>query len=645
MTSLRVLLVEDSDEDAALIRHQLAQGGYAVTDLQVKTLDTLRQALGTREWDIVISDFMLPSFTAMDTLAALAESGLDLPCIVMSGSIDEESAVDAMRSGARDFITKDRLARMLPAVSRELHEADERRRRRAAEIALGDTRDRMRFALDAANIGTWELHIPERTADWSARSQALRGLPEGTFGGTHEAILATIHPDDRARIQTDMDEASRGRINSRIEYRVVWPDGSVHWLVDVGRTFYDREGHAVRAAGISMDVTAQRTLEEQFHQAQKMESIGNLAGGVAHDFNNLLTAILGYANVLLEDETGALSPPVVRSFHEEIRKAGERAASLTNQLLAFSRRQIIQPTILNVNTVIGGIEPMLGRLIGEDIELVSRLAPDLGATRGDEGQVEQIVMNLVVNARDAMPTGGKITIETRNVSLDDEAASRHHVAAGPYVVLSVIDTGSGMTPEVKKRIFEPFFTTKPKGRGTGLGLATLYGIVQQNNGGIRVESEVGAGTTFQVYLPRAVDAPAAARTRATSVPRGQGETVLLVEDDHRVRKLARELLVRNGYDVIEGADAEDAMRVADAHARPIDLLLTDVVMPGVSGRVLAERLIQRHPTLKVLYMSGYTDDAIVHHGVLSPDIAFLQKPFTPASFARAIRAALDSARR
>jgi two-component system cell cycle sensor histidine kinase/response regulator CckA len=644
MTPLRVLLVEDSDEDAALIRHQLTQGGYAVTDLQVRTLDQLRQALRTGEWDIVISDFTLPAFTAMDTLAALAESARDLPCIVMSGSLDEESAVDAMRSGARDFITKDRLARMLPAVSRELREAHERRRRRAAEIALGDARDSMRFALDAANIGTWEMHIPERTVVWSARSEALRGLTAGTFRGTHEAILATIHPDDRSRVQADIDEASRGRINSRIEYRVVWPDGSVHWLVDVGRTFYDRDGRAQRAAGISMDVTAQRTLEEQFHQAQRMESIGNLAGGIAHDFNNLLTAILGYANVLLEDESGALAPAVVRGFHEEIRKAGERAAALTNQLLAFSRRQIIQPTILNINTVIGGLEPMLGRLIGEHIELVTRLVPDLGWTRADQGQVEQVVMNLVINARDAMPTGGSITIDTRNLTLDDDGARRYRVAAGPYVVLAVIDTGTGMSPEVKARIFEPFFTTKPKGRGTGLGLATLYGIVQQNSGAIRVESEVGAGTTVQVYLPRVAGAAAAARPRAASVPRGRGETVLLVEDDHRVRKLARELLVRSGYEVIEGADAEDAMRVAEGHGRPIDLLLTDVVMPGVSGPVLAERLIQRHPALKVLYMSGYTDDAMVHHGVVSPEIAFLQKPFTPASFARAIRNALDTSR-
>jgi len=267
----------------------------------------------------------------------------------------------------------------------------------------------------------------------------------------------------------------------------------------------------------------------------------------------------------------------------------------------------------------------------------------LGSTRADPGQIEQVIMNLVVNARDAMPTGGKITIETSNVELD-EAYARQHIAVPPgrYVMLAVSDTGTGMTPEVQARIFEPFFTTKPKGRGTGLGLATIYGIVKQNHGDIWVYSEPGKGTSFKVYLPHVDDAPVAVPAKATTVPAGRGETVLLVEDDHRVRKLARELLTRNGYDVIEGADAEDAIRVAAAHPNPIDLLLTDVVMPGMSGRLLAQRLAEHHPHLKVLFMSGYTDDAIVHHGVLTPDIAFLQKPFTPSTFARAVRDVLDA---
>jgi two-component system cell cycle sensor histidine kinase/response regulator CckA len=644
MKQLRVLIVEDSEDDALLILHELEREGYEVSHLRVDTLDALRSSLRRCEWDIVISDFSLPSFTAMDSLRVLDESGLDLPCIIISGSISEQTSVDAMRAGARDFFTKDRMARLLPAVSRELEEAAQRRRRRAAEVALSEAKDRMRFALDAANVGTWEAHIVERKADWSARAEMLHGLREGEFGGTFEAFIATVHPDDRDRVRRQVAESRRGgQAEARTEYRVIWPDGSIHWIVDVGRTFYDADGTPVRAAGVSMDVTAQRNLEEQFHQAQKMESIGNLAGGIAHDFNNLLTAILGYSSVLLEDEAAGLQPEVVRSFIEEIQKAGERAASLTNQLLAFSRRQMIQPTVLDINAVIGALDRMLQRLIGEDIELTTNLDPTLGSTRADPGQIEQVIMNLVVNARDAMPTGGKITIETRNTELD-EAYSRQHIAVPPgrYVMLAVSDTGTGMTPAVQARIFEPFFTTKPKGRGTGLGLATIYGIVKQNHGDIWVYSEPGKGTSFKVYLPRVDDAPIAVPAKATTVPTGRGEAVLLVEDDHRVRKLARELLTRNGYEVIEGADAEDAIRVAASYHKPIDLLLTDVVMPGMSGRLLAQRLAEHHPHLKILYMSGYTDDAIVHHGVLTPDIAFLQKPFTPSTFARAVRDVLDT---
>jgi CheY-like chemotaxis protein len=296
-----------------------------------------------------------------------------------------------------------------------------------------------------------------------------------------------------------------------------------------------------------------------------------------------------------------------------------------------------------MNVVIGNIEPMLQRLIGEDIELSTRLAPQLGATRADAGQIEQVVMNLAVNARDAMPTGGKLTIETANVDLDVAAAARlPGLAEGPHVLLKVADTGSGMPPEIIARIFEPFFTTKPKGRGTGLGLATVYGIVTQNEGALAVESAVNRGTTFRIYLKRVDGVPDVAAAPPRQPSPGKGETVLLVEDDPRVRKLAHRLLVRGGYAVIEAADAEDAVRLAGEHAGKIDLLLTDVIMPGISGRMLAQRLSHLQPTLKVLYMSGYTDDAIVNHGVLSRDIAFLQKPFTPTTFGRAVREALDA---
>jgi CheY-like chemotaxis protein len=376
-----------------------------------------------------------------------------------------------------------------------------------------------------------------------------------------------------------------------------------------------------------------------------MESIGSLAAGIAHDFNNLLTAILGYSNFVLEDAAANQLPDRMRNDLEEVRKAGERAAALTSQLLAFSRKQIIQPRVLNINTVVENVEPMLRRLIGEDVDLTARLASDLGSVSADVGQLEQVIMNLAVNARDAMPAGGKLTVETANIDLDEAYARRHiAVVPGPYVMLAVSDTGIGMSPQVQARIFEPFFTTKPKGRGTGLGLATIYGIVKQNNGNIWVYSEPEKGTTFKVYLPR-VDAQPETVTQAVQISARRGnEAVLLVEDDERVRTFAKTVLTRNGYAVIEASDGEEALRAAADHPGPLHLLLTDVVMPGMSGRLLAERISEQHPDMKVLYMSGYTDNAIVHHGVLTPGVAFLQKPFTPTTLARAVREVLDNTR-
>jgi signal transduction histidine kinase len=642
VNALRVLIVEDIEDDAVLVLRELARGAYEVTHLRVDTGEALREALRTREWDLVISDFSLPTFTAMEVLEILAVSAPDLPCIVVSGTIEEEGAIDAMKSGAGDFIAKDRLARLLPAVSRELRKAAERRQRQTAEVALGEAQARMRFALEAAGVGTWESDIASGKTTWSDVLERLHGRRAGGFGGTFEAFIEAIHPEDQTRVREQIAQSLRDHTEFRLEYRVAWPDGSIHWIASVGRTFYDEP---VRAAGIGMDITMQKNLETQFRQAQRMESIGNLAGGIAHDFNNLLTAILGYSNFVLEElpahQEGA--PNRMRSDLEQVRNAGERAAALTSQLLAFSRKQIIQPTILNINTIVGNLEPMLRRLIGEDVDLAARPLSGLWSAQADAGQLEQVIMNMVVNARDAMPTGGKITIETSNVDLDEAYAARHMpVASGSYVMLAVSDTGMGMSPDVQARIFEPFFTTKPKDRGTGLGLATVYGIVKQNNGYIWVYSEPNRGTTFKVYLPAVKDPAQSMTPKVHSGPRGGDETILLVEDDERVRLLARTMLARSGYTVIEASEGEEALRIAARHSGPIHLLLTDVILPGMNGRLLAEQLSEQYPRVKVLYMSGYTDEAIVHHGVLAPGVAFLQKPFTPAAFARAVREVLDA---
>jgi signal transduction histidine kinase len=397
------------------------------------------------------------------------------------------------------------------------------------------------------------------------------------------------------------------------------------------------------ATDLRRAMAQQRRLEEQLIQSQKMEGIGRLAGGVAHDFNNLLTAILGYAELMesqLEDEG-------LRSELREIRLAGERAAALTRQLLAFSRRQVLQPRTLDLNIVVSDVEKMLARLIGEDVTLVTRLEPALGSVKADPGQIEQVIMNLAVNARDAMPEGGTLTFETANAMLDADFVAVHSGALpGAYVVLTVTDTGTGMTDEVRGHAFEPFFTTKEKGKGTGLGLATAYGIVKQSGGHITVDSEAGRGTTFRIYLPR-VEGTAADSERTTSsslLPTGT-ETILLVEDEAGVRRLSSTVLETQGYIVLEAASGDIALQVARSETGPIHLIVTDVVMPGMNGRELWERLKVLRPDSRVLFMSGYTDDAIARHGVLEPGIAFLQKPFTPFSLAQKVREVLDAAPR
>ena len=399
------------------------------------------------------------------------------------------------------------------------------------------------------------------------------------------------------------------------------------------------EGQPARLTALR-DVSQRQLLEAQLRQAQKMEAVGRLAGGVAHDFNNLLTVITSYSQLLMED-MGTADPR--RADLEEIQKAAGGAATLTRQLLAFSRQQVLEPKVIDLDEVVAGAGKMLKRLIGDDIELVTVLAPDLGMVKADPGQVEQVIMNLAVNARDAMPDGGQLTIETTNVELGQEYAQEHlPVPPGSYVLFSVSDTGTGMDEATKARLFEPFFTTKEQGKGTGLGLATVYGIVKQSGGFIWVYSELGQGTTLKVYLPR-VDEAVTGQTAPASPQSLHGtETILIAEDAAPVRSVAREVLRRHGYRVLAAADGPSALELAAAHPGPIDLLITDVIMPEMSGRHLADRLKDLRTTLRVLFVSGYTDDAIVRHGILEPGIAFLQKPFTPESLARKVREVLDA---
>ena len=500
--------------------------------------------------------------------------------------------------------------------------------------------ERTQFALANANVGIWDMDFVTGVARWSAILEAQHGLAPGTFAGTFDAYIAAVHPDDRAAVREADQAAMKSGEPYSVLRRVMRPDGSIRWLRDIGRIELDERAQPSRGIGISLDETDRHLLEAQFQQAQKMEAVGRLAGGVAHDFNNLLTSILGYCELLLAD-LSANDPH--RGDIEEIHRAGMMAASLTRQLLAFSRQELIAPSLLDLNVVVGEMQPMLQRLIGEDVEVVVNVRPAATMVKADRGQLEQVVMNLALNARDAMPDGGRLTIATSTVDLDEEYTKAHlGVTPGAYAALTITDTGTGMTPEVQARLFEPFFTTKGVGKGTGLGLSTVHGIVKQSDGSIGVYSEVGLGTSFKVYLPLAEAAEAeVAPAEAPVARRPSGpRTVLVVDDAEGLRELTRRLLEHQGYTVVVAANAEEAMRRFDEHPA-IDVLLTDVVMPGASGPELTRELMKRRPELRVVYMSGYTDDAIFHHGVLAPGIAFVHKPFTADVLGRAIHEALS----
>lgn len=456
---------------------------------------------------------------------------------------------------------------------------------------------------------------------------------------TLEVRQLRIHPDDRARVQHSFQECLEQGTPFDLEYRHQRKDAKWIWVRERGTAVY--ESNRIRCIeGILSDITERKQLEDSFRQAQKMEAVGQLTGGIAHDFNNLLSTILVNSHFLMTEL--AVNDPR-RADAEAIKAAADRAAGLTRQLLAFSRKQVLEPTIVNLNGVVKDLEKMLRRLIGEDIEFSVMPSVDLGSTRVDLSQLEQVVMNLAVNARDAMPSGGKLLFETANVQFDDPyAASQAGVFPDNYVMLAVSDTGCGMDEATRSRIFEPFFTTKALGKGTGLGMSTCYGIVKQSGGHITVYSEPGYGTVVKVYLPRVDDRPALVIRKSISRSLNGGETILLVEDDPLVRAGATRILKGHGYKVLDASDGTSALAIARAHKSIPDLVLSDVIMPGTNGPDLVEQLRQRFPKIKALFMSGYTDHAVLANGALQAGVNYLQKPFVPEVLAKRVREVLDA---
>jgi two-component system cell cycle sensor histidine kinase/response regulator CckA len=635
-TPLRLLMIEDSEDDAYLLVRELTRAGYDPIAERVESQSALEAALDRQEWDVVTGDYSMPHFSGLAGLEIMRARGLDVPFIFVSGTIGEERAIAAMRAGANDYVMKGNLNRLAPAIQRELRDAADRRAHRLAQAALRESETSYRLLVEHAPVGIY------------------RSTPAGRFLTANTALVRMLGYDSAAQLLLlDMardvyaDPAERQRLLARDadtereydDFETTWKRKDGHPLtVQLSvRAIRGTDGHVEYYETVVRDVSEQRRLELQFLQAQKMEAIGRLAGGVAHDFNNLLTVIQSYTDLMLED----LAPEdTKRDDLLEVRKAAEAATALTRQLLAFSRRQVLQPKVLNLNTILANTEKMLRRLIGEDVRLTTSSAPDLGLVKVDPGQLEQVIMNLAVNARDAMPQGGQLTIETTNVEMDESYLRGHTVALpGRYVMLAVSDTGIGMDAATQARIFEPFFTTKEPGKGTGLGLATVYGIVKQSGGFIWVYSEPGQGTTFKVYLPLAGGSVESEPAPTAVPPRGR-ETVLIAEDMAAVRAVTKQMLERQGYTVLEAPDGESALQLAGQHPGPIELLVTDVVMPMLGGRQLASRLRELRPNVKVLYISGYTDDAIVHHGILDAGIAYLQKPYTPDALARKVREVL-----
>jgi len=882
----------------------LANAGYDLTSQRVDTPADMKVALESSAWDVILCDYSMPQFDAIRALELLKRLKLDIPFIIISGTVGEAVAVAAMRAGASDYLMKDNLVRLGPTIERELQEASNRRARQLAESQLRYSEERYRRLLETSNEGVWVVdaklrttYVNERLAEmlgvkvaemighsaleflneqakvdvlnrWHHRTLGLReqydlhfvrrdgseawaivcatpifdehdkfsgalsmltditkrkraeeeeerltaevanqrqrldniistvpgvvweawGQPDAAnqqinfvnayvekmLGYSVEEWLSgpnfwlsIVHPEDKERAAQEAAANFRVGKSSTSEFRWVAKDGRAIWVesnyivigddqgnpigvrgvtIDITErrrteealrqseeryrdlvenahdiiyshdldgnytsvnaaveritgytvieslslnlsqtiassdipkaremlrrklagekvTAYEldiiaKDGHRVSVEvntklvfengvpvavqGIARDVTERKQLEEQLRQSQKMEAIGQLAGGVAHDFNNLLTAINGYSSLALlrmkEDND------TVRGYLEEVRKAGDRAANLTRQLLAFGRKQMLQPVPINLNDVVADLNKMLRRLIGEDIELTAKFEPELGRIKADPGQIEQVLVNLVVNARDAMPKGGTLTIETSNFEVDNEYAGKHvGVDRGKYIMLAVSDTGTGIDEKTRVRIFEPFFTTKEKGKGTGLGLSTVYGIVKQSGGNIWVYSEPGQGTVFKIYLPQIETDVVVPEKKPVELAAPTGsETILLVEDEQTVRWLAREILEAAGYTVLDTGSGKEAFRLIRERAEPIHLLLTDVVMPETSGKEIAERLRAERPQVRVLFMSGYTDEAIVNHGILDAAVQFIQKPFTPVALTRKVREVLDS---
>jgi two-component system, cell cycle sensor histidine kinase and response regulator CckA len=636
---LRVLILEDNPADVELSIQELNRAGFEIHSDAVDTEAAFSARLQSGVYDLILSDFRIPSWSGIDAFRFLKRSRKDIPFILVTGTLGEEAAVDLIKEGVADYILKDRLARLPLAVSRALQEKSTRVERERAVGALRVSEARVRCLVESNIIGIAIGDLEGKLIDANEAVLKLLGYSREDIQSGRLRWDSMTPPEFYETDKTAVEQLRKTGVASPWEKQFFRKDGN---RVDVliGVTTLVAEGGRIECVTFILDIGERKQLEQQLRQSQKMEAIGQLAGGVAHDFNNLLSVIIGYSEIVLDNKN---LDTKTRTQCEEIKKAGDRAALLTRQLLAFSRQQVLAPKVLNLNNVVIEIEKMLRRLIGEDVELRTNLDRALGSVKADRGQIEQVIMNLVVNSRDAMPDGGKLTIETSNADVDNtDIYHRLPFRPGPYVLLTVTDTGVGMDEDTKSRIFEPFFTTKGIGKGTGLGLSTVYGVVNQSGGHICVYSELGRWTVFKIYLPRVDEAAKPSRPiepKPEVLP--ATETVLLVEDEELVRTLTCSILEEAGYSVIEASNGALAIEIAQRHVGTIHLLLTDVVMPGMNGRVLAQKMAAVRPKMKVLYVSGYTGGSSVQGDLLDVGANLLPKPFSRSTLLRKLRETLD----
>ena len=638
---VRLLIIDDSDDDALLIVTHLRRGGIELTYERAETMKAMAEALTARPPDIVICDYNLPGFSAQDALRMLRDSGLDASFILVSGAVGEESAAAIMKAGAHDFILKDRLSRLVPAVERELQDAQVRRQRHGAETALRESEERFRLLAEHVQDIVFRYRLaPEPGFEYI--SPAVAGLtghqPEDLYLDPSLAF-SMMEPEDRSAVEVSWRSPEPSPLITRWRRR----DGGITWTEQRAVGIRDDSGQLIAVEGILRDVTSQvladqerERLHTELRQADRLDSLGRLAGGIAHDFNNVLAVIMAYAGEVagsLPDDHPA------RPDTEKIVQAAEHAAALTRQLLIFSRLEPSRPETLNLNGVVADMEQLLQRTIGEDIEFLTRISDDLSPVTIDRSKIEQVIVNLVMNSRAAMPDGGRLYIETANLDRDDDLTSG---AAGEHklVSLTVTDTGSGMAPEVAHLAFEPFFTTRGPGQGSGLGLATVYGVVKEAGGELRLASEPGRGTTITVLLPAADQDVTRTQVTGPAAPDGVGQVILVVEDEDAVRDVVTRILTKASYQVIPAANPKDALEIIINPAVHIDAMLTDVVMPEMSGPQLAAHLRDARPQVPVLLMSGYTAGALPGGPAAPGELPLIRKPFKPATLLQHLQDAL-----